>query len=46
MCNQQPRFKHSFVHNFTLFLHKLSYYSNREEIIGVQVDSKEMQVFF
>jgi hypothetical protein len=30
------------------FLHKLSYYSSREEIIGVHVDSKEKKcrVFF
>jgi hypothetical protein len=27
------------------FLHKLSYYSSREDIIGVQVDSKNCRVF-
>jgi hypothetical protein len=26
----------------TYFLHKLSYYSSREKIIEVQIDSKEM----
>jgi hypothetical protein len=44
MWSQQPRFKHSLIHNFTFFLYKLSYYSSRdiEEIIRVRVDSKEM----
>jgi hypothetical protein len=42
MWSQQPMLKHSLIHNFTLFLHKLSCYSDREEIIAVRVDSKEM----
>jgi hypothetical protein len=41
MWSQQPRFKHSLIHNFNLFF-KLSYYSSREEIILVRVDSKQM----
>jgi hypothetical protein len=45
MWSQQPRFKHSLIHNSPYFLHKLSYYSSRENIIGVRVDSKEMYGF-
>jgi hypothetical protein len=46
MWSQQPRLKHPLIHNFNLFfLHKLSYYNNREEIIGVRVDSKNAGFF-
>jgi hypothetical protein len=41
MWSQQPRFKHSLIIILTYFLHKLSYYSSREEIIRVRVDSKK-----
>jgi hypothetical protein len=46
MWSQQLSFKHSLIHNFNLLLYKLSYYSSREEIIGMRVGSKEMKGFF
>jgi hypothetical protein len=44
-ANNQGSNTHLYIIS-SYFLHKLSYYSSREEIIGVHVDSKQMLGFF
>jgi hypothetical protein len=45
-ANNQGSNTHLYIILPYFFVQKLSYYSSREEIIGVWIDSKEMQGFF
>jgi hypothetical protein len=46
MWSQQPSFKHSLIHNFNYFLHKLSYYSSREKKYKCGLILKKCRFFF